>query len=338
MPPHSDDHRVNSIVPDSSDRAVHRGSARHATPSPASPGRRSPRVWPLWLLILCLIAALVGGSWYYLQAQRMQDARLDRFDQRLESTGSTLDASGESLRAEFDRLQDQLEATRAAVGSLETRVADSQDDASLDARLQALEESDDNTRALIGALQASYAALESTGQSERAALASRLDSIEHARQRDGERLEALSQTLDEAREQREALAARLETANTQRAQLEARLDELGGGDAANVDQLSQRVDNLVSQVNSLSEQASPSQESVDRLRDAVTELRQGQTALNAGMESLQSRLDALPSGVSESQLREIRERVGSLEASRSQLTRRVTSLITDVSNLQRGGG
>ena len=168
MPSQSDDHRAPpTIVPDRSDMTTPRTGARHYQ---GSPGRRPPRVWPLWFFILLLIAGAGAGGWQLWQRLQAQDAQIARLNQRLDATGSTLDASGESLRAEFDRLRDQFEATRAAVGSLETRVADSGEDDQTARQIESLQRTDQDLRDLIATLQSSFTALESTGEDEHGAL------------------------------------------------------------------------------------------------------------------------------------------------------------------------
>jgi len=332
MPPQFDDQRASptpTIVPDRNDMTVSRGATRRRHDHGMT-GRRRPRVWPLWGLCLLLIAALAAGAWQYRQDRDALEAQIDRLNHRLDTTGSTLDASGESLRAEFDRLRDQLEATRAAVGSLETRVADDRRDGDLAQQVESLQQADENQRALIGALQSSFASLESTGQDERGALSARLETLEEAQQQQGERLDSLAQQSDDRSASIEALQQSQKT-------LVQRMDDADDQQAA-IDELHASVTALQQRVEAVAQQDTSSPETIEQLQSAVTELRQGQTALNAGLESLQSRLDDLPSGVSASEVRELGERIGSLEASRAQLTRRVTSLITDVSNLQRGGG
>ncbi|WP_110687351.1 hypothetical protein [Salinicola aestuarinus] len=275
-------------------------------------------------------------------------------DQRIAATGSTIDSAGEDLRASVDDLEQRLEATRAATGSLETRLADASDRSDLEARVDDLRTIVDNQRTLITALQDSFSALENTAEDERGALGARIATLEDFETGVGERLDALSQTLDATRSRSEQLASRQQAVSssvdslTQRqAALADQVDQQGeagaGNDAieglaATVQTLQGSMTRLEDQVDSLSSRETPSAADVASLKGGLIELRQGQTALSAAVEGVQTRVSNLPSGVSRDQIREIRERLESLDASRAQLTRRVTSLMTDVANLQRGGG
>ncbi|OLO07842.1 MULTISPECIES: hypothetical protein [Salinicola] len=341
MPSRSDEHRASpSIVPDRNDMTVPRAGTHHYR---GAGGRRAPRVWPLWILLLLLIAGACAGGWQLWQTVQAQNAQIDRLNQRLDSTGSTLDASGESLRAEFDRLRDQLDGTQAAVGSLETRVADFRQGDQKAEQFESLQKTDQNLRELIGALQSSFTALESTGKDERGAMTARLATLEEGQQQRDDRLASLGDAVDRQQqanqEQADQFSASIEQLRQDQQALSQQLGTTDDSDVqAAIDGLQSTVSKLETRVGTLAQQESPSADDVDQLKGAVTELRQGQTALSASLESLQSRISDMPTGASASQIRDLRERLGSLEASRAQLTRRVTSLITNVSNLQRGGG
>ncbi|OLO05496.1 MULTISPECIES: hypothetical protein [Salinicola] len=341
MPSPSDEHRASpTIVPDRGDMTSPRRTTRHYQ---GSPGRRPPRVWPLWIFILLLIAGAGLGGWQLWQRLQAQDAQIAKLNQRLDATGSTLDASGESLRGEFDRLRDQLESTQAAVGSLETRVADSRQGDQIAKQFESLQQTDDDLRDLIATLQSSFTALESTGEDERGALAARLGTLEGSQQQQDDRLDSVDETLDRQQQADQKLSdqltASLETLRQNQQDLSQQVEANDGSDTRTaMTDLQSSLSKLQTRVDTLAQQETPSSDALEQIRRSVTELRQGQTALNAGLESLQSRIGNLPSGASASQIRELNERLGSLEASRAQLTRRVASLITNVSELQRGGG
>ena len=278
MPPNSDDPRTaQTIVPDRGDMSVRRAGSRGSHAAGPSAGRRPPRVWPLWCLILLLGGALAAGGWQYWQDRHAFESRLAKLNQRLDATGNTLDASGESLRGEFDRLRGQLEATRAAVGSLETRVAQGRSD-DLETRLSALKSSLDDQQGVIAALQTSLSALESTAKDARATLATRLQTLSDAQQQQATRLAEQGQTLDENAKSEQALVARVDTlAQTQKAQAEA-LEAAPGADLSKrVDQLRTQLSDIDQRVDDVAARKVPSAQSLEQLRSAIAELRQGQT-------------------------------------------------------------
>ncbi|WP_162617859.1 hypothetical protein [Salinicola halophilus] len=351
-PAGSDRHAAPSrqIVPDRRDAG---GTRRPSSRSTATP-RRGPRVWPLWLLVLLLAGALGAVIWQYQHDRQMWSARFERLDQRIAATGSTLDSAGEDLRASLNDIEQRLEASRAATGSLETRLADASDNSETQERLDTLRSTVDNQQTLITALQRSFSALESTAEDERGALAARISTLEGNDASVDERLETLTQRLDATRSQdqeletrQQTLSASLESLEQSQAALADRIDQRDstGVDAAEVERLEASIDSLErslaeskDEIAALSERAAPSTEDIASLQGAVTELRQGQTALSAALEGVQSRVANLPSGTSSAQIRDIQARLDSLDASRAQLTRRVTSLMADVANLQRSGG
>jgi len=341
MPSQTDEHRASqTIVPDRSDMTTPRAGPRHYQ---GSPRRRPPRVWPLWFLIMLLIAGAGTGGWQLWQRLQALDAQIITLNQRLDATGSTLDASGESLRGEFDRLRDQLEATRAAVGSLETRVANSRQSDQTVQQLESLQDTDHDLRDLIATLQSSFTALESTGEDERGALAARLATLEDGQQQQDDRMDSVDEALDQQQQANQKLSAQLTASLDELRQNQQEISQQveandGTSSQAAVAELQSSLSNLETRLDTFAQQETPSTDELDQIHGSLTELRQGQTALNAGLESLQSRVANLPDGVSASQIRELNERLGSLEASRAQLTRRVASLITNVSDLQRGGG
>jgi len=216
--------------------------------------RRRSRVWPLWCLTLLLFVALAGVInvyWQDRQAWQVRlsnlEARQSTFMDRLEATGSSLDASGDSLRSELDRLRSELGASRAVIGNLENKVAKLEAGTGSSDALASLRETQDMQQTLIGALQASLKALESTSEDARATLSSRLESLSARQQEFDSRLSTQGETLDALQKNFDDLSARLAS-------------------------LSGDHDKVASEVAAV--------------KRNLRELRQGQVALNASVEAL----------------------------------------------------
>ncbi|TLF53357.1 hypothetical protein FEI13_01815 [Halomonas urmiana] len=268
MAEHPDDRRhPRPIVPDP-DASLSAPRVHHPTP---------PRVWPLWLLILLLIAAGAALAWAGWQERARLQAELARVSGELSNMHARFDAEqgrGEALNALQSRLDElsnleaevdavldrrlaelenelttELETARAAqMAPLEERLARQQ------ARLASLVEQAATRDATLAATRTSLDALERAGEEGRAALGERLATLEQARETQADGVETLQE--------------RMETLEAQLTQLDGRVEAAAGSR----DDVHQRMEALDS---GLQEMAS-----------GLRELRQSQLVLSAQLEAL----------------------------------------------------
>lgn len=351
----SDEPRLTTpIVPDPNDELT---SRQRPASAPAA------RTWPLWLLCLLLaasLAALAGAYW--LDRQRWQTiqrdlegqlsnlhARFDSLDDRYAS--DDLGERLESLGTTQQDLQAQQEELVSALQSLEDSSADGANLEELIQRFDAAEEERDTLAATLEAMQRSLDIIEQSGEEARAALDSRLEDQATAQDETEQRLQALDATdnalasdvrgLNEANEQ---VQNRVEALDETYTQLQERVQTLA--DSATGDDLAtleSRLDRLATQLETLQSGSEERQARWEQLASRVesnqtglTELRQNQLALSASLESLSNRIGQ-SQGASPQELRELEERMESLETSRRQLTGRVADLLSDVGDMQRRG-
>ncbi|GAB2799555.1 hypothetical protein GCM10027040_28510 [Halomonas shantousis] len=348
MAPRPDNTRLGPIVPEREDGTQ---PPRYMKMEYAGAPRK-PRVWPLWGLTLLLMVGMIAGGYYYWQQRHAWQARFESMNAQVESlqervaaTDDILNASGASLRDELDRLRQDLEASQAVIGSLDQRVAEDRRlrPEALRASIDALEKADETRQATLASLSDSLQALERLGEERRTILAERLEGLAANQADQAEQLE----TLADRQASLTSLRGELETLQTAFDRLMDRadtLEEQAAGRASRLEEMASRQESLAARIETL--EASPGDStdiasldsSVQQLEGSLRELRQAQIAMSASLESLRSRMESLTQGASSQELRDLKTRMESLETSRAQLTRRVTSLMSDVASLQRQAG
>ncbi|MCK2183187.1 hypothetical protein [Halomonas getboli] len=238
-----------------------------------SPAPRRAAVWPLWLLILLLIAALVGLAYAgWMERQRLEQ-RLTRLGGEISNVHARFDASDgrgdrlsqiQSRLDELDGLEEDLNASieQRLAGWQEARLAplaDAQDE--LEGRVATLAEDGEVRGDTLASVRASMDALEKAGQQGRAALTERVAGLESARQRDVERLSALG-------DRQQALTSRLDDVR----------DTLAS--------LTDDVEGLTASRDDGRERAADLEARLEDAQAELRELRQYQLALNAQLEAL----------------------------------------------------
>jgi chromosome segregation ATPase len=227
-----DSRRPRPIVPDP-DASLAGHHRPHASPRAA--------IWPLWLLILLLVAALIGlAAAGWLERQRLEQ-RLVQLNGEISNVHARFDASEgrgdvlSDLQARLDELEGQGEAMDARLKTWRaerlTPLADTQ--AELQARLATLAEDGEVRADTLAAVRDSMDALETASREGQAALTERLAALETAHQGQAERREALASRLDEATQTLstldtdvEALATARDDDHQQTADLEERLGDM----------------------------------------------------------------------------------------------------------------
>ncbi|SEK24735.1 hypothetical protein [Halomonas daqiaonensis] len=253
-----------------------------------------PRVWPLWLLVVLLIAAGAALGWAGWQERTRLQAELSRVSGELSNVHARFDADegrGEAfatlqdrmdelanLEAELDAVIDERLATfeseqerrltplEEVVMSLEESMT------SLDDRLAAISDENDTQAAILAATRTSLDALERAGEEGRAALQERLAALDEAREAEAERLRALATTLEtlEGRfaDQRGAQAARIASLEVALSSLEADVEAMAGSR----DDAQERIEALGNRLGDI--------------ESGLRELRQAQLAMSAQLEVL----------------------------------------------------
>ena len=278
MAEHPDDRRhPRPIVPDP-DASL--SAPRYRQPPP-------PRVWPLWLLVILLIAACVALAWAGWQERVRLQAQLTRVSGELSNVHARFDVEqgrGEvltalqtrldelaNLEAEVDAVIDQRLAAfdkrqAQGVAPLEQALATQED------RLDSLEGEAETRDATLAATRSSLDALERAGEEGRAALRERLATLEETRQADAERRRALASTVAELEgrlaDVREAQQSRLESMEGELAALGKEVEAMSGSR----DDARQRMETLGNRIQEMS--------------SGLRELRQAQLALSAQLEVL----------------------------------------------------
>lgn len=206
-------------------------------------------VWPLWLLILLLVAALAGLAYAgWLERQRLEQ-RLTRLNGDISNLHARFDASegrGELLseiQARLDELEGLDNTLRDALDDrLAQRLADWQDEhlapltdarSTLEGRVATLAENGEVRAETLAAVRDSMKALETANREGLAALTERLAALETIQQGEAERQQALVARLDESEaalsdlaDDVEALATARDDERERAEALEARLADL----------------------------------------------------------------------------------------------------------------
>ncbi len=246
-----------------------------------------PRLWPLWLLVVVLLAAGAALAWAGWQERARLQAELARVSGELSNVHARFDANegqGEAfatlqsrldelanLEAELDAVIDQRLATLET--QREQRLAPLEEAIeALESRLASLADEDDNLAAIVDATRNSLDSLERAGQQGRAALRERLAALEAAREAESQRREILDTALTE---------------------LEQRLDDQGEALQSQGTALEEQLSALQADVEALEVSRDDEQQRIEslgnRLREVesgLRELRQAQLAMSAQLEVL----------------------------------------------------
>ncbi|MFG6137038.1 hypothetical protein [Halomonas sp. B23F22_10] len=227
-------------------------------------------VWPLWLLILLLTAALIGLAYAgWMERQRLEQ-QLTRLNGEISNVHARFDASegrGELLSEiqtrldELVGLEDQLQDTlddrvteRLSDWQDENLAPQAQAQSALEGRVATLAEDGEVRADTLAAVRDSMDALETASREGRSALTERLAALESTQQGEAERQQALDERLDGAVE---ALS-----------------------------ELSDDVEALSSSSDDEREQTAALEERLADLQAELRELRQSQLAMNAQLEAL----------------------------------------------------
>ncbi|WP_373183479.1 hypothetical protein [Halomonas campaniensis] len=289
-----DDRRyARPIVPDP-DSSLSAYRLRHPPP---------PRVWPLWLLILGLVAAGGALGWYGWQERNRLTADLARVSGELSNVHARFDTAlgeGEALdeiEGRLASLERRDEALDGHLGVLEERLEEQNDD--LDERLEGLRErltrigeAAATREAMLAATGASLDALERAGEEGRAALEERIAALAEARERDARRLAEFDEGLAEleADTGRGEALARLEQAQDS---LEERLTEEARTREERVEALAARLAGVAAEVEAAGGSRDDEAQRLEALAGRlgaleaeIGELRRSQLALSARLEAL----------------------------------------------------
>lgn len=204
-----DDHHHVAIVPDP-DASL--GAPRRRGPPP-------PRLWPLWLLVLGLLAAGGGAGYLAWEERARLEAELARLSGELSNVHARFDTAlgeGEALTDLEERLsvlERRDEALEGRLGGLEESLAEGLEaqesrQESLQQRLERIAEAATTRETMLAATQVSLDALERAGSEGRATLG---DALEAQRRR----LEDLFEAQAQERRRQETFEERLEALATE---------------------------------------------------------------------------------------------------------------------------
>ncbi|CAM3416735.1 hypothetical protein [Halomonas lysinitropha] len=246
-----------------------------------------PRVWPLWLLVVLLIAAGVALSWVGWQERTRLQAELARVSGELSNVHARFDAEegrGEAfamfqermdelanLEAELDAVIDERLATlntqqEQRLTPIENRVTSLEESTtSLDDRLAALSDENDTLAAILAASRTSLDALERAGEGGRAALQERLAALNEAHEA---ALDELNELDGRLARQRDAQLSRLTAQEEALSSLEADVEAMAGSR----DDAQEQREMLGNQIRDIESE--------------LRELRQSQLVMNAQLEAL----------------------------------------------------
>lgn len=248
---------------------------------------QGPRVWPLWLLILALCAALGAGGWLIWQERQSFQQQIVRLDTDVSNMHARFDAEdgrGDVI-GDFHHRLEQLERQQQALLTVQQQLKDRTDAQQtangqqlveqlhkLAASQQDLMQQIDTLDATLTATRSSLAALEQTGDAARGALDSRLTRLEDARESQAARVASLTTRVDE-------VVSRLDT----------RLAQLIPG-LESLDEQFQSTSSTVEEIkHSLEDERSQQAALETRLADLaaqVQELGRSQLAMSAQLEAL----------------------------------------------------
>ncbi|TVP48015.1 MAG: hypothetical protein EA345_09775 [Halomonas sp.] len=209
--------------------------------------RKGPTLWPLWVLMLLIIATLMAaaaGLWYererlLSELQRVSGevsnvhARLDSGDTDVQDTVALVQAQIGTLFQEQEQLSIALGDTRQELYNLLTNNEEAATSDSIDRLLQQLAQSQEQAQlrdSQLAALNQSLDALEQAGTAGRRNI---IEEVDHLEQLTGQRLSALEEQIssvnvaweEQLSAQREAIASRFEELETSLAESDASVDQ-----------------------------------------------------------------------------------------------------------------
>ena len=209
--------------------------------------RKGPKLWPLWLCLLLIIALLgtaAAGLWYererLLDELRRVSGEVSNVHARLDSGGSDVQdaitfvqAQMATLFQEQEQLSISLTNTREELYSLLTMNEDLASNDSINTLLQQLSQLQEQAvlrDSQLMAIRDSLDALEQTGTSGRQNL---IEEVAHLEQLTDQRLTTLDNQLDSVSRsweeqlaaQTEAMASRIDELEASRAEVETSVDQ-----------------------------------------------------------------------------------------------------------------
>ncbi|QJQ96652.1 MULTISPECIES: hypothetical protein [Halomonadaceae] len=254
---------------------------------------RQAAVWPLWCLILLLMAGIgVMAYWIWEERLAMQQ-ELSRLEGQLSNVHARLDGFSSVEEGDLDDLSDEMATLSSAQQAMRERLeeqeelldsirvasVDEQAVASLAGRVDSLGEELANLEAVVSSVRVSLDSLEQAGDDGRAALAARLGSLDEALSRQETHWEEVAAL----RERQQAL--------------EASLDERPRFSPETVQALEEELEQLASTIEALVSQRESDDEALTSMRGRLgsaqaelTEMRQSLLANSAQLEALQSQL------------------------------------------------
>ncbi|WP_148254006.1 uroporphyrinogen-III C-methyltransferase [Aidingimonas lacisalsi] len=245
-------------------------------PPPRQRHAPSPRVWPLWCLLLIVLLTMSGFGYVGWQVYQTLQRDINALEGQLSNIHARFDSVDETRTTGLDDIEDQLESLTNEQQTFTSRLDDQQDRldtvegneddqerlAELTQRLESMDEDYQTLSDIVAATRESLNALEQAGEDSRATLESR--------QADNtERLDAWQERLDQWEDRQTAQDVLVSSLMTSVRSLEERLGSL--------------EDSRETGQQSLSEL----QQQVEDNQDQLRELRQSQLALNAQLEALQ---------------------------------------------------
>lgn len=267
------------IVPDV-DQSITTQHLRH---------RKGPRLWPLWLVMLVIIAALgaaTAGLWY--ERERLLDelhrvsgevsnihARLDSGDTDTQDAITFVQAQVATLFQEQEQLAMAITNTREELYSLLTANEELVSNDAVMTLSQSIEQLRDQAGSRdrqLAAIRTSLDALEQVGTSGRQSL---VEEISDLAQNTTQRIAALENQLESESNELETQFSRW------RAEVDQRLSEV----TVNLDELNS-VDITVVSQESLDEIEQQWMQRINTLESDIRQVRQAQLAFSAQMEML----------------------------------------------------
>lgn len=191
-------------------------------PPHARGGSRRSSPWPVYVLLLLLVAAVMAMGVQYYQDRQYWSDRMSELTEKTQNVAASRQEMSTNLDHILDGIRGEQQNQRLQLEKLQTRVEQQAGDDDQKARLSQLEKSDALRQQTLVSLQQSMDSLDAVIEGLKSTYDARFKDVDNTNAEQSERLQA----MQDSRQQLQTLAASVDDQEKTLASIKSRVDEL----------------------------------------------------------------------------------------------------------------
>ncbi|ARS53979.1 hypothetical protein [Kushneria konosiri] len=217
--------------------------------SGAHHGARRPTLWPLYILVVLLAAAIVAMGVQYYQDRQRWSARVSALTDKADEVAANRQEMSTNLDHILDGVRREQQAQRTQLETLQQRLEQQASNDVQKEQLDQLEKADTVRQQTLVSLQQSMGSLDAVIEGLKSTYDARFKDVDNTNARQSDRL----QTMEDNRQQLKALADRVTEHERALSSIRGRIDEL----SAQTERLQQNQTSLHAAQESLQDLLNP---------------------------------------------------------------------------------